>query len=70
MIKIIMAGICENCTYADLELDCVQDMFGRNTWSISCTHRDACGATETKTVQRVTKWMAEERELHQRKEKQ
>lgn len=70
MIKIVMAGICENCTHADFELDRVQDMFGRNTWSISCIHSDACCATETRTVQRVTKWMADERELQQRKEKQ
>ena len=53
MITIMMAGMCEGCEYADLELDHVEDMMGRKTWTATCIHRAACDWMETRTINRM-----------------
>lgn len=53
MITIMMTGMCEGCEYADLELDHIEDMMGRKTWTATCIHRAACDWMETRTIERA-----------------
>ena len=55
MIGILMDGMCNGCEHADLELNYLEFLDGRKTWSVKCVHRNACDNMETKTIKRIKK---------------
>ena len=62
MINLVFSGMCENCQYADLELDClnlIRNYKKEKVWTVKCIHRDACYHMEDKTIEnkKTGKWV-------------
>ena len=57
MIEIKLTGMCEGCTHADLELDCMDYYVfhgkERKEWTVKCKHAYACDAMEDRTIARL-----------------
>ena len=59
MIEIKMTGICENCTCADLFLDCINiesfnGDYDMTKWSIGCKHERVCNKRHIETAREQT----------------
>ena len=56
MIEIVKTGMCEDCLFAELELNCIRTDTGDwNIWSISCRNEYACKRMKTKTENELRK---------------
>lgn len=58
MVKILMDGMCENCKYADLELESyICDDFREQVTkhSLKCSHQDVCESWDDKLRYEVNK---------------
>lgn len=59
MIGIVYKGMCEDCKYADLELDYIENCYGQKIWSVKCIHEHACDWTETRMIRREVRGESE-----------
>lgn len=53
MIELIMTGMCEGCTQADLELDYYNSYIDERYWNVRCKHKSACDRMEDMTIERL-----------------
>ena len=42
MVEITMAGMCEDCTLAQMSLTCLRTYGDERVWTLECEHERAC----------------------------
>ena len=58
MIELNFKGMCEDCKYADLEINSIYtETIGgskyKKTWCVRCIHEDACYRIEDITIEKM-----------------